>query len=147
MFPKFVPTYLSALVLRNHLEALTQELFSDCASDCSVLWLFIVCIQAEDHLCSRLYWPQFSPLTNVLGGILLSLYSGSSVELPLDAGDLSPDLHNLLLLIRAWPTEVNWDMTLIKVLWFLYVVGLCLPQTSFNLHVTKPNSQKCLSSQ
>ena len=101
MFPKFVPTYLSALVLRNHLEALTQELFSDCASDCSVLWLFIVCIQAEDHLCSRLYWPQFSPLTNVLGGILLSLYSGSSVELPLDAGDLSPDLHNLLLLIRA----------------------------------------------
>ena len=88
-------------MLWDHLEPLAQELFSDCASNCYVLRLFIFCIQAEDHLYSGLYWPQFSHLTNILGGILLSLSSSSSVELHLDSGDLSPDLQDLLLLITA----------------------------------------------
>lgn len=55
-------------------------------------------------------------LTNIPGGILLSLSSDSSAELHLGEKDLGPDLQDQLLLIRTSVMGVNLEMTLVKVL-------------------------------
>lgn len=57
------------------------------------------------------------------GGILLSLSSSSSVELPLDAGDLNPDLPEFITANQSLTHWSKLEVTLIKVLWFLYVGG------------------------
>lgn len=81
------------------------------------LQLFLIHVQARlicalDSIClSSVH------LTNIPGGILLSLSSDSSAELHLGEKDLGPDLQDLLLLMRTSVIGVNLEVTLVQVLW------------------------------
>lgn len=115
MFAESVPTYHSASYVvgwpwtfgPRAVPVICFKLFVCYSCLLSTSRLRLIC--APDSICpSSVHLKSF-------WGPLAFLSSNSSVELHLDEEDLNPDLQNLSLLIRAWFTEVNLEVTLIKV--------------------------------